>query len=304
MKLAIAVDLGGTKTAVAAVTETGEFATPVQAPTPAREGAETVLDTIAELIRPLLSVDVVGIGVGATGVIDATTGTVVSATDTFHNWVGTNITAGLRERLGFEGPIAVRNDVDAHLEGEAWRGAARDYRDVFMVAVGTGVGSAVMLDGQLRGGVHNFAGEFGHFPALGAEGLRCPCGKLGHLEALSAGPAMLRSYLARGGQAASTQEVMQLAVDGEPLAAEVIGHAAASLGRAIAGVVTVLDPGCVVVGGGVAEAGEIWWRPMEQALRADLVDALRDIPVLPAMLGNRASIVGAAAAVFSQATNS
>ncbi len=299
MKLAIAVDLGGTKTAVAIVDETGNFAAPTQAPTPAREGPTAVLDTMAELIRPLLSSEVVGIGVGAAGVIDSTTGTVVSATDTFRDWVGTDITAGLRERLGFEGPIIVCNDVDAHLAGEVWRGAASGYRDVFMVAVGTGVGAGVMLNGQILAGAHSFAGEFGHFPALGAAGLRCPCGKQGHLEAASAGPAMLRSYLAGGGQAASTQEVMQLAAAGEPLAAEVISHAATCLGRAIAGVVTVLDPACVVLGGGVAEAGEIWWRPMENALRADLVEALQDIPVLRATLGNRASIVGAAAAVFN-----
>lgn len=190
----------------------------------------------------------------------------------------------------------VENDVDAHAAGESWRGAARGARSALLVAVGTGVGAAVVLDGRTWRGAHHLAGEIGHMPVPGADGLPCPCGRLGHLEAIGAGPALHRLYLARGGDpgCADTRGVVARAERGDDVAVRAVRDSAAAVGRAIAGVATVLDPEVVVVGGGLAAAGDLWWSAMDAAVRAEVVDALQGLPVRPAELGGAAPLIGAA----------
>ena len=293
----VGVDLGGTKTSAAIVAADGSLGAVATVPTRAADGPEVVLDQVAEAVRQALAgAELTGVGVGAAGAVDATTGTIVSATDVFPGWVGTNIAAGLRARLG-DLPVSVRNDVDAHALGEAWCGAGAGAASMVMVAAGTGVGGAVILDGVLRTGAHHIGGEIGHIPTPGADGLVCACGRVGHLEALAAGPAIHRRYLALGGsaQVSDTRAVVAAAEAGEELARRVVVDAAVGLGRAIAGIVTTLDPEIVVVGGGLAQAGPLWWQAMESAFRAELVAGLQDLPIVPASLGQSAAIVGAAA---------
>lgn len=292
MTQVVGVDLGGTKTAVALVSADGSLGEIVSAPTPVREGGGAVLDVVAELVRRVAVDGAAALGVGAAGVVDSTTGTIISSTDTFADWIGTDIAGGLAERLGWRGrPVTVINDVDAHALGEHWLGAGRDHGSLLMVAVGTGVGGAVVLDGRLWTGAHHVAGEIGHMPTPGAEGLLCACGRPGHLEAVAAGPAIERLY---GVDGVGGREVMARAEAGDERAVAVVDRAASSLGRAVAGLVTVLDPACVVVGGGVALAGDVWWRPLRETIRAELVPVLADIPVLPAAAGPSAAILGAA----------
>lgn len=300
MSYAVGVDLGGTKTAVALVSSDGTLGEVVAAPTPAADGGEAVLDVVADLVSRVQTRDVVGVGIGTAGVVDAASGTIISATETFRHWVGTDVPAGLRARLGWgpERRIAALNDVDAHAVGEFRFGAARGLDSLLMVAVGTGVGGALVLDGRLRTGARSVAGEIGHMPTPGAEALRCPCGRIGHLEAIAAGPAIERGYAALGRRRASGREIMALAAHDEDVRA-VVTDAAVALGKAVAGIVTTIDPAAVVIGGGVAEAGEVWWEPLRGTIRGELVPVLADIPVLKAQLGNSAALVGAAAHVFS-----
>ena len=299
---AVGVDLGGTKIAVGLVARDGSMGEVLTAPTPALSGGEAVLDAVASLIALAAegADDVAGVGVGTAGVVDATRGSIISATDTFASWVGTDVAAGLRSRLGWDATRAaeVRNDVDAHALGEAWLGAGRGRSSMLMVAVGTGVGGAVVLDGRRWTGAHHVAGEMGHIPTPGAEGLRCPCGAEGHLEAVAAGPAIERAYAGASGELLVGPEIMALAAAGAEPAARVVAEAAVALGRAIAGVATVLDPECVVIGGGVARAGDEWWMPLREACRGEVVPVLKNLSILPAALGPEAAILGAARTVF------
>lgn len=293
----VGVDLGGTKTAAALVGPDGAPGRRLEAPTPAADGPEAVLDTVAELVlRVGGTAPLAGVGIGTAGIVDAS-GRIISATETFADWVGTDLVAGLRRRLG-EVAVAVVNDVDAHALGEAWIGAARGRSSMLMVAVGTGVGGALVIDGRLWRGAHSAAGELGHVPVPGAEGLRCACGRPGHLEALAAGPAIEREYARLTGSPVSGPVVAARAMAGDRAALAVIRAAATGLGRAIAGLVTTVDPECVVVGGGVAQAGDVWWEPFEATCRAELVEAFTGLPIVPAELGQAAALVGAARAVF------
>lgn len=301
-----AVDLGGTKTAACLVSREGDCGAVLTKPTPAMQGPTAVLDVIAALVRELDHTgetgahEVVGIGVGAAGVIDHATGTVVSATQALADWSGTRIADELSRRLDGR-PVVVDNDVNAHGAGEAWLGAGRGRHRVCMVAVGTGVGGALIVGGRPVHGAHHVAGEIGHVPVPGAEHLKCSCGRPGHVEAIGSGPGLLAHFHWLGGDpdTRDTRQVLAAARQGNVLALGAVRDAATALGRCLAGVATFVDPDVIVIGGGLAEAGSLWWQPMEDSLRAEVIDALAGLCLVPAELGGRAPLVGAAQAVWA-----
>ena len=306
--LAIALDVGGTKIAAATVDATGELVTPTsKVPTPAHAGAGAVLDALAEAVAgQLAGLDperLAGIGIGTAGGVDTITGTVVSSSDTFTAWLGTDVVAGLRERLPWARtlPIHVQNDVDAHAVGESWRGAGAGAASMLMLAVGTGIGAAFCLDGQVLRGAHAMAGEVGRLRFTPDDGLVVLPGQGPHsFEDEAAGPAILNAYLALGGNgsAARGQDVVKLAADGDPLADRVVRLLGRRVGRVLSWLVLVLDPAVVVLGGGVPRPSSVWWSEMEEELRAGLPDALAEVPVVRARHRNNAALLGAARDVF------
>lgn len=303
----LAVDVGGTKTSVALVDRSGTVLETSVGPTPAGVGPDAILTQVAKLsadvLRESTPVRVVGIGVGTAGVVDVDHGTIVSATDTLADWAGTQVARRLGELLApLVGhiPVHVQNDVHAHAVGELRHGAAAGRDSALVVAVGTGIGSAFVLDGAVRRGHRHVAGEIAHAPISGADHLRCTCGRRGHLEALGSGLGMLAQYRALGGDTtvADARGVVARA-NAEPVARQALDDAAAAVGRGIAAAVTVLDPAAVVVSGGVTTAGATWWQPMEKALRSELVDVLADLPVFASTLGVRAPLLGASVSAWA-----
>lgn len=308
MRYVVGVDLGGTKTAAGVVAEDGTVLLTDQIPTLNRDGGEAILDATAVLIRSLVEqaaaqgATVDAVGVGSAGVINAAEGTVISATDAILGWSGTQITAGLTQRLGL--PAAVVNDVHAHALGEAWHGAGEGAATALMVAFGTGVGGSFVVDGKPLLGHHFVGGHVGHFasPLAVHRGtpLPCSCGHAGHVEAIASGPAIHAAYLREGGSAAlpDTKAVFESARAGDDLALSVIARAASAAGQAVGGLINILDPAIIVVSGGLADAGDLWWSAMDRALRAELLAPLADVRVVRASLGNTAAIVGAASLVL------
>ena len=312
----VGVDLGGTKIAAALVGADGALrSATLRAPTPARHGPDAVLDAVADLVERVVTASsaapgrpgaVAAVGIGSAGVIDAERGVVLSATDAIAGWTGTDVAGGVSERLAAAGVRApdgaaplvhVDNDVNAHAAGEARFGAGRGRSSALVVAVGTGVGAALVLDGRIHHGAHFLAGEMGHMPCGQAQGETCTCGRPGHLEAVAAGPQIARRYRRATGDEAVTGavQVERLAEAGDAVARRVYRQAALALGRALAGAVTVLDPEAVIVSGGLARSGGLWWGPLRRTLRGELVDLVAErIEILPAALGGAAPIIGAA----------
>ena len=318
--LVVGLDLGGTKMAAALVDIDGTLQGPVAScPTPAHDGPVAMLEAISALVQkvvtagthraPGAAVSIVAVGIGTAGVVDVEHGTILSATDAITGWAGTRVAAGVRERLATAGlgalPVHVENDVDAYAAGEAWLGAGAGAEVVLMVAVGTGVGGALVIEGRTRRGAHHVAGEIGHVPVPGAQGEPCTCGRPGHLEGVTAGPQIHRRYLAKGGdpEVPDAREVERRAAAGDRIAQEVYRDSAACLGRALAGLVTVIDPDVVVVSGGLARAGDLWWEPLQRTFAAEIIDPLASIKIIPATLGTTAPIVGAARGALALACN-
>ena len=317
VEVVLAVDIGGTKTAAALVDRQDRLLRTEVAPTPAASGPAAVVATVimlAErlLAQPLLAdalladggARLVGVGIGTAGVVDAGTGTIVSATDTFADWPGTPLAAlvraGLGAQLPIDAPVMVQNDVDAHAAGEYAHGAAAGASSALIVAVGTGVGAGLILDGRPIRGAHHVAGEIAHMPAPGAEHLRCPCGRLGHLEAIGSGIGMHRHFVSLGGDPTSpdARGVSAAAASDDPIARRALDESAAAVGRTLAAAATLLDPERIVITGGVANIGESWWRPMREAYRREAIDALQNTPILPGTLGDEAPLRGAAASAW------
>jgi glucokinase len=305
----VAADLGGTNIRTGLVIER-EVQWSERVPTPAAEGAEVVLAALAQAVARAVDrarsegIVVVAVGVGTAGVVDSERGTVTSATDIIPGWTGAQVGRVIGAVTGL--PVAVLNDVHAHALGEALAGAGRGHRHVLMVTVGTGIGGAQVVDGAIVSGAHGVAGHIGHVPVAQAAGVRCPCGKIGHVEGVASGIALPARFAAAGGREGLTaSEIIRLAEHGEGdsavaddwrIAREVVDSAADGVGDAIGGVVNVLDPSCVILGGGMAVSGTRWWQRTTSAVASQLLLSVDRHPVVAPALGEHAALVGAAIA--------
>ncbi|MET7816850.1 ROK family protein [Micromonospora zamorensis] len=292
-----ALDIGGTKTAAALVTRQGEVVHRATAPTPGRAGATAILDTAADLVDRLRAratgTRVRAVGVGSAGVIDHRTGLVLSATDALAGWAGTDLRRRLRELLDL--PVAVINDVHAHALGETRHGVAAGHQTTLFLAVGTGIGASFVVDGTVLAGAHSAAGHAGHQPSPYAGQLPCTCGGQGHLEAIASGPGLAQEYARRTGQPVDDlRSVAARAADGDATARDVVLLGGAAVGSAVGGLVNMLDPAAVVIGGGVAGLGDLWWQALRDGVRRETLPSLVDVPVLASTLGSDAPLLGAA----------
>ena len=209
-------------------------------------------------------------------------------------WAGTDLRGELIARTGL--PVAVINDVHAHALGESRYGAARGCDTALFVAVGTGIGGAFVQPGGVLSGARAAAGHVGHVPSVHARDLPCSCGGTGHLEAIACGPALVREYSRRWTtDAVDLQSVVAAAAAGCEDAAAVIRLGGTAVGSTIGGLVNVLDPDVVVVGGGVVNLGDAWWTPLLEAADVELLPSLKGVQIVRSSLGGDAALLGAAA---------
>jgi len=296
----IGIDIGGTKIAAALVTNHGRFSNLIKVDTPVNQGPPAIIQAVIRLVESLCKqaqeqqLSVLGIGIGSAGQIDVNTGTVIYAVETMPGWTGTILGTLVENETGL--PVIVDNDVNAMALGEMCFGAGRGYSNTLYAAVGTGIGGAVILNGQLWHGINWSAGELGHILVDYKSDRVCNCGATGHLEAYAAGPAIAKTYYQRKGLSESTdlRPVVVAAVEGDALAREALAEGAKIMGAAMAGLAAVLNPEALILGGGVALLGELWWDPFEAAVRANPMPAARKIVLKRAELGNEAVLIGAA----------
>ena len=226
-------------------------------------------------------------GAGVPGLFDETSGQIVFLPNLPAAWTGHRVRDQLAGRLGV--PVALLNDARAFTLAESRMGAAAGCSTVVCLTLGTGVGGGVVVDGRLRMGPHGRAGELGH-QVIQLDGPPCGCGNRGCVEAFAAGAALCRL----GGQP-SPEAVFAAAAAGDERAAAAVRVTVGRLAVGIANLVTVLWPERVVVGGGVAAAGEQLFGPLRVAVAAaaPLVDP-GAYEIVPAALGPAAGAIGAA----------
>ena len=312
--LCLGVDVGGTKILAIACDQSGSEIASSQVPSPQGvipDGGVALADAVARVIDDVATQLGIGpamlpMGVGLPGML--TLDGVLAFAPNLRSSSGANLARLLAERLGSV-TIVVANDADCAAVAEQRLGAARGHDDVIMVTLGTGIGGGIILGGQLLRGGHGFAGEIGHM-VVDIDGPPCPCGARGCWERYASGSAVGRLareaahagrlaglVAAAGGDAEAVrgEDVTAAALEGDSEALALMDEVAWWLARGIANLACVLDPSCVVLGGGLSEVTPLLIDSARQVL-PNLLEGGADRPpivLVPAALGSRAGALGA-----------
>ena len=308
MSLACGIDVGGTKIAGGVVDESGTILEELRVESPATD-AEAIEEAIAGLVVELRSRHrIETVGVGAAGYVDKARAVVLFAPNVA--WRNEDLKGELEKRIDL--PVVIENDANAAAWGEFTFGAGQDADDLLLVTVGTGVGGGLVLDGEVYRGANGVGAEIGHMRVV-PNGILCGCGKHGCFEQYASGSALVRdaraqamsgALIARGMFERAGGDISKItgpliteaARDGDQGARHQLAELGRWLGEGIASLTEILDPGVVVVGGGVSEADDLLLEPTRVAFSGQLVGrGFRPIPeIRKARLGNRAGLIGAA----------
>lgn len=280
--LSIGVDLGGTNLRIAAVDEQGRLVEKVTLGTKVSLGRSHVINDMCDAIERLVekyknSASLLGIGIGVPGIIDMQTG-MVRESPNLPGWVDAPVRTEIEQRLKTK--VILENDANAAAMGEKWLGAAKDFDDMAMLTLGTGVGGGLVLGGKIWHGMNGMAGEFGH-TTVEPEGHPCGCGNRGCVEQYASATAivrMARERIADDGSSAlagaahsdpefSAKSIYNLAIQGDENARRIFRRVGQSLGIALSAMVNGLNLPIYVIGGGVSSAWEAFSPSIFEELR-------------------------------------
>lgn len=309
----VGIDLGGTNIKAGIVNKQQEIIAQGSVPTNVQRPYQDIIKDMAELVQSLLQEshlkldDVEGIGIGSPGTVDAKTGVVVYSNN--FDWENVPLAEELRKYFNYK--IAVSNDANCAALGEVKAGAARDYDNVVLLTLGTGVGGGVVVNGKIFEGGHAGGAELGH-TMLVRDGEQCTCGRKGCLEAYASATALIRQtkqaamehkdskiyeYCGHDITKINGKTVFDAAADGDEAAQEVVAGYISYLGDGIVDFVNIFRPDKVLLSGGVCNQGTNLTDPLNAYIRKYCFAGERGIipEVVTATLGNDAGIIGAAA---------
>jgi len=293
----IGVDVGGTFTKAALVDHKGRVLSKAQVSSRGFSNRRYFADTLRNISLRLAVLarvsfgEISAMGIGLPGPVDTDRGIILSLTN-IKGWNHFHLAGFLKKYLPF--PVCVDNDANCMALAESRIGAARGARFALCLTLGTGVGGALILDNDIYRGPFFLGGEVGHMP-LSASGPVCTCGGIGCLERYVGNQAIAVHARRVFGKAVSLEEVSRLARRGHAKAKRVWQGVAASLALSIAGIVNVLGPQVIVIGGGVAQAGAVLLDPLRTRVRQHAMRHLKNkIKIVRAVLGNDAGFLGAA----------
>lgn len=287
--LIAALDVGGTVIKAGLVARDGTVRHAERHTTAARRGPEALIESILSIAADLAARDGVrAVGLGVPGLVDSAGGVARYAANL--GWRDVPFTRLLTERVGL--PAVLGHDVRNGALAEARLGAGAGQASVYFLAIGTGVAGGQVSGGVVDDGATGQAGEIGHL-VVRPRGPRCNCGNRGCLEAIASASRIAAAYRRRSRQRGSAADVARLVAAGDELASAVWQEALAALTDALAAQVVLSDPGCIVIGGGLSLAGPTLFDPLRAQLPARLTFRAAP-PIVPAMLGDQAGMVGAA----------
>lgn len=310
--LYIGIDLGGTAVKIGLVSEQGELINHQQIVTRREMSYLTVISDIIETSQSIVQqIDfdwgkIKGIGMGIPGLIDLENGVVKFAPNL--NWVDVPIKEIFEEKLNI--PFKIDNDANLAALGESWTGAGKGHKHIVMATLGTGIGSGIIIDGKILHGKSGMAAELGHIP-ISNEKIQCGCGSFDCLETVSSATgikrkgeevvrsrkiSLLTERFADNLDKLSAKDVIDAAKDGDKEALNIINNAGKLLGRGLAVAADLLDPEIIIIGGGLSLAGDIIFNPIRKEFyKTGLDNIVKNINIVPAILGNKAGMTGGAA---------
>jgi glucokinase len=307
----VAIDIGGTKIAGGLVTAGGQIHALRRIPTEAHQGGEDVMRRVNLLVGELIAegkrmngaLSPAAIGVGTAGWVEPKSGVITFATSALPGWKGMPVKERLQTAHSL--PAFVENDAAVMALGEAVFGAGRGRLFVLGLTVGTGIGGGIIIDGQIYHGAHGYAGAMGHIIIDYRSTRQCPCGRYGCMEAYASTPGLVNEFIQAVGREYLIQhdldpagigikEIADLAKAGNANAWQVIQHGAEYLGTGIATLLNLFNPDIVVIGGGVANIGAPYFEKVRQVASTHALPTVAETLILPAQLGDKANLVGAA----------
>ncbi len=314
-KFYIGIDLGGTFIKGGIVDDLGNILLTQKVPTDSQDGASQVVSNIATLCKSLVDTlgldftDITGIGMGIPGTVDSISGEVLYSNNL--GWQNVKITKEIKSLTGLE--VRIANDANVAALGEAVFGCGKEYKNMIMLTLGTGVGGGIVIDGKLYEGNRSAGAELGHSVVV-ANGEPCTCGRRGCLEAYASATALIRdTKLAM--QNDKVSKMWQIGsidnVDGatafkfkdiDDSAKAVVDRYIEMLACGITNYANVFRPEAVILGGGVCNEGEALTAPLQKILDNDIFgkDKGPSVKILTATLGNKAGILGAVALFISK----
>jgi glucokinase len=309
-RLIVGVDIGGTKVAAGLVNVSGEIQSQVRVPMVSNASAQNGLDAVLSAIAQVLvlsKAEISGIGICSPGPLDPNTGVVLNPPN-LPCWRNFTLAESLRKTHPV--PVKVDNDANAAALAESKWGAGRGYKNVFYATIGTGIGTGIVLDGEIYHGRTGAAGEGGHV-SVDYRGPLCACGKPGCIEVLASGPAIARRArervaagrnssmldLAGGKLTAITGEIVgKASTAGDPLAKEVLIETADILALWLGNIIDLLDPEVIVIGGGAAALLSPFFDHLrERVPRLAVNPRAAEVPIVHARYGADSGIAGGAA---------
>lgn len=316
-RLAIGVDLGGTKIDIGLVDETGIIHHHQRMETPVAQGPIAIEKLLVDAIRSIqdkAEVPLLGIGIGVAGQVDSDTGSVLFAPNL--KWKNVPLRADLEEALKL--PVRVINDARALTMGEWQYGAGKGFQDIVCIFIGTGIGGGVVSKGILMCGCSNTFGEVGHM-TIDFNGPLCTCGKRGCLEAFCGGwgiAARARDAIEKEGRGAASRKLMELAGNqvekltashvvqafrqNDPMSKQIIEGMSKALISGSASLVNILNPCRLVIGGGFVEGLPEIIDMIDSGVKKDaLKAATKSLEVVRAKLGKEQGVLGSAAIIFN-----
>lgn len=309
----IAIDLGGTSAKCAFVRCDGHLLHQWTVPTDNREKGRFIVPALIDSIKAKIEEykvdkhDILGIGMGTPGTVNVAKKTVKGAYNL--NWIEDQ-EIGQAFEQAFNLPFYLDNDANVAALGEQWQGAGQQMKDIVMITLGTGVGGGIVIDNQLVHGISGAAGEFGHITVDPHSDQMCTCGKKGCLEAFASAtgivnmaeyfkdrltsPSPLKTKM-EAGETIDSKMIFDAAKNGDALGLKIIDQCAFYLALGCSHLINILNPGKIVIGGGVSQAGDFLLDRVREKADAYLFPPLREkAEIVLAQLGNEAGILGAA----------
>ncbi|MFC5217856.1 ROK family protein [Streptomyces coerulescens] len=296
MRHVIALDVGGTGMKAALAGAGGELLHQARRPTGRERGPDAVVEGIIDFAAELrahgeerFGEPAAAVGIAVPGIVDEEQG--VAAYSANLGWRDVPLRRLLSERLGGV-PVALGHDVRAGGLAEGRIGAGRGADRFLFVPLGTGIAGAIGIDGRVEAGAHGFAGEIGHI-VVRPGGTACPCGQRGCLERFASAAAVSEAWAATCGDAeADAADCAKAVASGDPNAVRIWQQAVDALADGLVTALTLLDPRTLIIGGGLAEAGETLFTPLRDAVRQRVT--FQKLPsIVPAALGDTAGCLGA-----------
>jgi len=317
----IGIDLGTTQIYGVLSDFDARIVAEIRRPTPVEEGFPSVMARTSQIIEELRSFPGVlgkrihGIGMAVAGLINRDKNIVEFSPD-FH-WYNVDVVSALSQKNGI--PVIFDNVTRVMALGEMLYGVGKEHKNFICVNVGYGIGAGVILNGKPLYGHMGMAGEFGHITLAKDSRIQCECGNYGCLEALSSGNAIAKAAqneLGGGAKSAlremaggeyrniTAEMVGDAARQGDPLARAVFDQAMEYLGVGIAGLINLFSPEAVIIGGGVAQAGDLLFEKVRQTVRARSLNKISStVLIKPAIFGLRAAVMGAISLILSEVLN-